>query len=582
MTTDAGASGTGTRPTEALDAGAARRWALVTRAALSAHRGELDALNVFPVPDGDTGTNLSLTFDTALEHTWAALGEHSTLPQLVEELARAMLLSARGNSGVILSQVFRGLADEVLGRPVVDLPGSDHPPVELLDAVGLARALRRGSDLAWRSVFRPREGTILSVAEAAAVAAAEVVTQRPDVPLAVVVRTALASSREALARTPEQLVELARAGVVDAGGAGFVLLLEALARVVLGEPVSAPAAPQARPLGAPVAAFALTAHEYTTGPAYEVMYLLESSDERAVGRLRERLDALGDSVLVVGDAAEGVWSVHAHVDDIGAAIEAGIDAGRPRSIHVTRFADQIEEHHGAHLAANATPTAAAPRADLGLVAGVGGDGLIEAFRAAGAVVVPSRPRRRASVAQLLDACRATAASEVILLSADADLELAARAAAAAAAGEGITVEVVAVSSPVQGLAALAVFDPGHLLAPTVEAMADAAAATAYGAVTIAAREPGSPQEVWRRGDILGVVRGEITHVGADLATVGRQVLRSLLQGVGSRAEVVTLVAGADAPGGLVDTVAEVAAEQGLETITVDGGQPVIHLHIGVE
>lgn len=566
----------------------------MTRAALSAHRGELDALNVFPVPDGDTGTNLSLTFDTALEHTWAALGEHSTLPHLVEELARAMLLSARGNSGVILSQVFRGLADEVLGRPVVDLPGSDHPPVELLDAVGLARALRRGSDLAWRSVFRPREGTILSVAEAAAVAAAEVVAQRPDAPLAVVVGAALASSREALARTPEQLVELARAGVVDAGGAGFVLLLEALARVVLGEPVSAPAPPEARQQGVPVAAFALTAHEDTTGPSYEVMYLLESSDESAVGRLRERLDALGDSVLVVGDAAEGVWSVHAHVDDIGAAIEAGIDAGRPRSIHVTRFADQIDERHASHRAASpalttdlttastAASTAAAPRGELGLVAGVGGDGLIGAFRAAGAVVVPSRPRRRASVAQLLDACRATAASEVILLSADADLELAARAAAAAAAGEGITVEVVAVSSPVQGLAALAVFDPGHLLVPTVEAMADAAAATAYGAVTVAAREPGSPQETWRRGDILGVVRGEITHVGADLATIGRQVLRSLLQRAGARAEVVTLVAGADAPRGLVDMVAEVATEQGLETITLDGGQPVIHLHIGVE
>ena len=365
------------------------------------------------------------------------------------------------------------------------------------------------------------------MAEAAAVAAAEVVAQRPDVPLAVVVRTALASSREALARTPEQLVEPRARGVVDAGGR----LRPALGGprpVVLGDPVSAPAAPQARPQGAPVAAFALTAHEYTTGPAYEVMYLLESSDERAVSWLRERLDALGDSVLVVGDAAEGSGaSTPMSTTSVRRSRPASTRAALP--IHVTRFADQIEEHHGAHLAANATPTAAAPRADLGLVAGVGGDGLIEAFRAAGAVVVPSRPRRRASVAQLLDACRATAASEVILLSADADLELAARAAAGRGRGghhrrgrRGL-------------LTGPGVGRPGRLPGVRPPARPHRRGHGRRGRCHgIRGRDhrraSRAARRRWRRGDILGVVRGEITHVGADLATIGRQVLRSRCRG----------------------------------------------------
>lgn len=563
----------------ALDAGSARRWAVLTRSVLASHRAELDALNVFPVPDGDTGTNLYLTFDTALEAAWAGVPSDASLAELTESLAKAMLLSARGNSGVILSQILRGLADEVAGRAVSDLAGSGHEPCVDLDGPALARALRRASDLAWRSVFRPREGTILSVAEAAAVAAEAAAANTTGVTQ--VARTAMAAAREALARTPEQLVELARAGVVDAGGAGFVLLLEALVRIVAGDPISAPTVPVAGPDPAqPIGPAGLIA-----GPAYEVMYLLDGADSAGARQLRERLDALGDSVVVVGDG--DLWTVHAHVDDVGAAIEAGIEVGRPHRIDVTRFADQIATVGPAascHVAtAHQSTPSVAPT--VAVVVAVGGAGLVALFREAGAIVVPSRPRRRASVAALLDACRPFEGRGVVLMPLDPDLELAARAAASAGAEDGLDIRVVALSSPVEGLAALAVHDPESDLDAAVEALSEAAAATAYGAVTIASREPHDEGEPWRRGDVLGLVGGDIAAVGSDLVDVGVAVARALVSGR-EGAEILTVITGSDAPAGLGADLAAALSASGrvdaLDVIHLEGGQPVYHLLLGVE
>src|SRR5450631_3369564 len=427
-----------------LDAQAARRWAVATRSAFAAHRGEIDDLNVFPVPDGDTGTNLYITLDSALEaarepHEALRSGPRAqgTLADDAATLARATLLAARGNSGVILSQLVRGLS-EVIAEATNPVAGADDGGTKVakvtqgFDGPTLARAVRRASDRAYASVTRPVEGTILSVAAAAASAAELAASTGSD--LYAVAHAALAASRVALAATTGQLPLLARAGVVDAGGLGYVLLLEALEQVITGEPVGLPPSESTARLDR--GALRSAAHPDEDGegdgggrrepgaPSYEVMYLLSDSDEAAITRLTARLDVLGDSVLVVG--GEDLWNVHVHVDDVGAAIQAGIEAGRPHRIAVTHFGDQERAR-----------TAQWAHGSVAVVACAAGEGLAEVFRAAGASPVFNGPGRRASAGQLLDAIRSSGSRCVIVLPNEGDTLLAAEAAASAAAEGGI-------------------------------------------------------------------------------------------------------------------------------------------------
>ena len=547
-----------------LDAVAARRWAVVTRAAFASRRAEIDALNVFPVPDGDTGTNLYLTFDAALDaartdyEARSGAGTPDPVLALVREsevFAKALLLTARGNSGVILSQIFRGFADEVAA-------GGGQP----LDGAGLAAALARADTLAWASVTRPVEGTILSVSRAAARVAA---TAGPTV--YAVTLAALAAARDALAATPAQLPVLARAGVVDAGGAGYVLLLEALERVVTGdlgtEPLPGEDPLKRRPGWAQHIAVPSRAGRDLDpgGPAYEVMYLLGDTGDEAVAALRARLDGLGDSLLVVGSG--DLWNVHVHVDDVGAAIEAGIEAGRPHRIRVTHFHDQTQPH----------PEALAQA----VVACAAGEGLAGVFRAAGARVVMSGPRRRASAGQLLEAARATGAGSVLLLPNDADTVLAAGAAARVATEEGLDIRVVPARTAVQGIAALAVFAPDQSLSDNALAMTSAAAATRNGAVTTATKEALTSAGWCHVGDVLGIVDGDVAVIGSDLHQVGGEVVELLLSSGG---ELLTVVSGEDAPPKLGEDVATSARirRRELEVTQLYGGQPVYPLMLGVE
>ena len=560
---------------ERLDARSARRWAMATRAAFAAHRAEIDDVNVFPVPDGDTGTNLYMTLDSALAAAREApLGSDaaaaSTLAGDAAALARATLLAARGNSGVILSQLVRGLSEVIAEATTGD--GADG-----IDGPTLAVAVRRASDRAYAGVSRPVEGTILTVAAAAAAAAELAAATGAD--LYAVAHASLAAARVALADTTAQLPSLARAGVVDAGGMGYVLVLEALERVIAGELASDPRREQAAltTSDAPGAA----GHPGPVGhrpgdhgqpdwggPAYEVMYLLSDSSEAAVSGLRTRLDAIGDSVLVVG--GEDLWNVHVHVDDVGAAIEAGIEAGRPHRIEVTHFGDLHRMR-----------TMPATPGGVAVVACTGGEGLATLFHTAGAVVVFHGPGKRVSAGQVLDAIRLAGARCVLVLPNDADTLLAAEAAAAAAAGAGIEVHVVRSRSAVQGIAALAVFEPAASAQNNLVAMSGAAAATRYGAVTVASKEAQTSAGWCHPGDVLGVVGGDVVAIGHDLAVVGADVAARLLAGGG---ELLTVISGAGAAPELSSTVATSAREGGrdVEVSFVDGGQPTYALLLGVE
>jgi len=546
-----------------LDAVAARRWAVVARAAFASRRAEIDALNVFPVPDGDTGTNLYLTFDAALDAARTAYERRASTagpssPELADEsevFARELLLAARGNSGVILSQIFRGFADEVAATGA-----------EALDGAGLAAAVGRADTLAWASVTRPVEGTILSVSRAAATAAA---AAGPG--LYAVTRATLEAARDALAATPNQLPALERAGVVDAGGAGYLLLLEALERVVSGDLASEALSgddPMKRRPGwtQRVPSPSRQGQDLDPdGPAYEVMYLLGGTTADAVATLRQHLDGLGDSLLVVGSG--DLWNVHVHVDDVGAAIEAGITAGRPHRIRVTHFHDQRQSRPD--------PTA------LAVVACAAGEGLAAVFRGAGASVVPSGPRRRASAGQLLEAARATAAPSVLLLPNDGDTLLAANAAAKVGTDEGLDIRVVPARTAVQGIAALAVYDADRDLGENTLAMSSAAAATRNGAVTIATKEALTSAGWCHAGDVLGIVDGDVAVIGRDLRQVGGEVVERLLSSGG---ELLTVVSGEDAPPKLGENVAASARIQrrDLEVTQLYGGQAVYPLMLGVE
>ena len=548
-----------------LDAAAARRWAVVTRAAFASRRAEIDALNVFPVPDGDTGTNLYLTFDAALDaartayEARAAAGTpEPTGRQLAGEseiFARQLLLAARGNSGVILSQIFQGFADEIAATGAEELGGA-----------GLASAIGRADALAWASVMRPVEGTILSVSRAAARAAG---VAGPS--LYAVVVAVLEAAREALAATPSQLPALDRAGVVDAGGAGYVLLLEALERVVtgdlggeslLGENPLRRRAGWAQHLPVPSGQVPVPD---PGAPAYEVMYLLADTTADAVATLRHQLDGLGGSLLVVGSG--DLWNVHVHVDDVGAAVEAGIQAGRPHRIRVTHLPDQTQRHADARAPA--------------VVACAAGEGLAAVFRDAGAAVVMSGPRRQPSAGRLLEAARATGARSVLLLPNDGDTVLAAAATARIAAEEGLDVRVVPTETAVQGIAALAVFDSSRDLGANALAMSSAATATRHAAVTVATKEEQTSAGWCHVGDAIGIIDGDVAVIGTDLAVVGGEVVDLLLAGGG---ELLTVVSGDDAPPGLGESLAASVRirRRDLEVTQLYGGQGGYPLVLGVE
>ncbi|RZS87010.1 hypothetical protein EV189_2429 [Motilibacter rhizosphaerae] len=414
-------------PADAVDGPAMRAWTQLALHALGAARAEIDALNVFPVADGDTGTNLYLTLEAAATAA-AALPDDADLAATVRTVARGALIGARGNSGGILSQLLRGIA-----RTLADEEARATP---WANADLLAEALRCAADSAYDAVVTPVEGTMLSVARAAAEAAAA----EPVRAVEPVVVAAARGAREALARTPTQLEPLARAGVVDAGGQGLVVLLDALVAVVTRTPLPPRAtAPAAAPLP----------HEPGTDGEFEVMYLLDATDE-AVDALRPSLAALGESVVVVG--GEGLWSVHVHTDDAGAAVEAGIAAGRPHRIRVSALR---------------TPAASAARRVVAVL--VAEPAVAELVAAAGALPLA------ATADDVLRAVRGAHAREAVVV-AGPDGRPAAEVAVRALSRDGVRASLVPLEHDLQALAAVAVAAPEQPLEEDAAAMRAAAGA----------------------------------------------------------------------------------------------------------
>jgi DAK2 domain fusion protein YloV len=524
--------------------------------ALASAREEIDALNVYPVPDGDTGTNMYLTMAAARDAVRERTGGTADADRAttLEAFTRGALLGARGNSGVILSEMLRAII-----RRIAEAQPHERNGAVMVDALG------RATEASYAAVGTPVEGTMLSVCRAAAEAARALLEEQPEVRSRDVLTTSAAAAREALARTPEQLQALRDAGVVDAGGRGVVVILDAAETALTGR--RPPPAEAGHRIPQPVV-HQPGADLVDGGPAYEVMYLLDAPDE-AVAGLRATLAGLGDSLVVVG--GDGLWNVHVHVDDVGAAIEAGIEAGRPHRVRVTHFAEQI--------------AAREQRARVGraIVAVAAGPGLAQLFEEAGAVVVRGGPGNRPSTGMLLDAIVGSGAEEVVVLPNDNDSVRAAQVAAGTAeADHGIRVAVIPTTAQVQGLAAVAVHEPGRTFDQDVLEMTATARHARQGAVTIAARRAITMAGPCEAGDVLGAIGGDFVVVGKELTEVAQGVLGRLLGGGG---EMVTLVSGEDdSDGALARSCADWLEEHhpAVDVVVYDGGQERYPLLVAVE
>ncbi|WP_432172469.1 DAK2 domain-containing protein [Streptomyces sp. Tue6028] len=588
---------------QTLDALAVRTWCGLALEALGRAREEIDAINVYPVADGDTGTNLYLTVESAAAAVEAVFAGHETMavadardphdtgapagagtdvdarggpgavraaggPSLadaVRAMAHGALIGARGNSGTILAQLLRGMA-QVLAAD------SDTTHT---DGQGLRLALRHAADSARLAVAHPVEGTVLTVAAAAADAA-----DGAEGDCAAVARAAHEGARAALAATPGQLAVLRRAGVVDAGGRGLVAVLAALVETFTGESpglLAVPALARARE-GTTTAQASPPADACTDdgpedgGPAFEVIYLLEAEDA-AVERLRQRLDGLGDSLVVVG--GDGLWNVHVHVDDAGAAVEAGVEAGRPYRIRITHFG--LGDVHTAG-AAGRPPRERAQRA---VVAVVPGEGLAGLYTEAGATAVLARPGEPPASGELVEAVRRAHAREVVLLPNDAELRHTAAAAAEQARAEGVRVALIPTRSAVQGIAALAVHEPDRRFDEDVVAMTSAAGATRHAEVVVAERQSWTMAGICQAGDVLGLIDGDVAVIGSDVTATAETVIDRMLAAGG---EMVTLVLGDEAPESVVPRLEARVRESYLavDTVVYRGGRQGALLLIGVE
>jgi DAK2 domain fusion protein YloV len=539
-----------------LDASALRDWAHTAVGDLISATDEINRLNVFPVADADTGTNMLFTMRSA----WAQADAHSGTDDVVQvaaALAVGALHGARGNSGVILSQILRGLAD-VTAAAAADREGA----LADIDGAVLGAALRHAVGLAVTSMGETVPGTIVSVLQDAAGAAEHAAADGAD--LVDVVFAAADAAAVALDKTTEQLDVLAEAGVVDAGGRGLLVLLDAMS-TTLG--AHAPHRHEYLPSPPEVE----VAESTFAAPQFEVMYLLSGCDADGVEKLRRSLDQLGESVAIAASAdGAGHYSVHVHADDAGGAVEAGLSVGTPSRIQITSLTG----------AAGARPPGGWSR-ERAVLAVVDGDGAEELFAGEGAHVLRPESDAPVSAKQLLHALVNAGAAQIMVLPNGYVAAEELVAGCTAAIGWGIDVVPVPAGSMVQGLAALAVHDADRQAVDDGYTMARAAAAARHGSVRVATEEALTWAGTCKPGDGLGISGDEVLIVGEDLAAAGAGLIDLFLAAGG---ELVTVLTGA----GVDPSVGEALQEHvhrkhlGAELVTYHTDHRGDALLIGVE
>ena len=536
------------------------------RDALAAHREPINRLNVYPVPDGDTGTNMSLTLVSVCDDVDAA---GDGLAEVCSAIAKGSLMGARGNSGVILSQVLRGLVSVV-----ADEGGAGGPTV--------ARALRAATDAAYQAVMRPVEGTILTVVREAAEAAEACVADDGDAALVPVLDAARTAGQVALDKTPDLLPVLAEAGVVDAGGTGFLLLIDAMLHVVDGRPIPEPRVGEGvvRSDAHLVHASVDEAHDSVSDLRYEVMYFLEANDE-AVPAFKDVWAGIGDSIVVVG--GDGIWNCHIHTDDIGAAIEAAVDCGRPRQIRVTDLMEQVEEERWVREAGSDSIVEVPPHVSepvtTAVVAVAAGDGIKRIFYSLGVQgIVAGGQSMNPSTADLLAAVEAVPAEQVVILPNNKNIIPVAE---QVDGHTDRTVHVVATRGIAEAFAALMGYDPEAPADDNAKEMTALSASVLAGEITQAVRDSTSDVGPIKEGDYLGIAREGIKAVESTVAEAATRLLDLL---VTDDHEIVTVIEGEGATPADTRAITEWLGEHrpGVSPEVHHGGQPLYPYLLGVE
>ncbi len=547
---------------------------------LESRRQEVNDLNVFPVADGDTGDNMALTLRAVLEELDRLQGadENRTIDEIgreeiVQSVARAALLGARGNSGVILSQLIRGAAEELVSRPG-----------QLIDAPLIGAALAKAADRAYSSVREPAEGTILTVAREMAHKIVADVAHSPenarlgpatepraqDTAIAGALESAVQAGQDSVKRGPELLAALRDAGVVDAGGYGLTIIFAGVVAALRGE--DPPPLDHYEPAR-------ITHPQHSSGTYRFCTNFAVTGSGLSPSRFIEPLEKLGDSVLVVGDAS--TLKVHLHTDDPELATAVFADAGEVSRLDVADMRAQVAERDGRLAAVESTNGSAAPPQTLalapppllggelrcGAVAVVSGDGLREMFHELGVHTLDGGPTLNPSTYDLLAAIHEVPAEEVVLLTNSANVIMSAEHAARLSDKQ---VLVVATASQQAGLAAAVALMRERSLEENAQALNDALEHVRTGAVAPAARD--DAQGRFKVGDAVGFVEDEVTAWGDPLETL-RSVLGMLARGsdVDGPPELISVLSGEEAPLGLGEL--EGMVNGGIELELRHGGQP---------
>ncbi|HVL26048.1 MAG TPA: DAK2 domain-containing protein [Thermomicrobiales bacterium] len=547
-----------------LDAFAfATRW-------LDHHRDRVNALNVFPIPDGDTGTNMALTMNASI----ATARDTSGLTgagAAAGRLAHGALMGARGNSGVILSQIFRGFAAAIADRDEID--GRD-----------LARAFDGARAMAYKAVMRPVEGTMLSVIRVAAERAAEAASRTPSV--ASVLQEALAGAEEALAATPEQLDILRQAGVVDAGGQGVVYMLDGLHRFALGN-TTIDETDMDEPLGAEMAFLDNVEELHGEDPFGYCTNFMVFGENMDFERVRADIAAMGQSVVVVGDDA--IVKVHIHTESPGNVLQYALGLGYLDQIKIDNMTLQTEalttqREHARHAAepddADADLAGCGPvDGPIGVIAVAAGTGLVRALRSMGAdCVVRGGQTMNPSTEELLQAVQSMPVDQVIILPNNTTIHMAANQVSALTEKQ---VEVVPSRSVPQGLAALSVFNRDTALAANVEAMTDTLQDVHSIELTQAVRDVELNGVQVVSGQCIGLIDGDLVESGPDVHDVAIRTLARLRD---LEPELLTVFAGEGATPELTQQMEASAAEifPDAEIEVLEGNQPHYRFLISLE
>ncbi|MDZ4178633.1 MAG: DAK2 domain-containing protein [Coriobacteriia bacterium] len=528
--------------------------ALITAStrALKERVEEVNRLNVFPVPDGDTGTNMALTMDAVL----SALAEVSD-PQDIEAICRAIthgsLMGARGNSGVTLSQILRGLCD-VIGA------------AERIDAPLVAAALNRSVEVAFQAVRKPVEGTMLTVLKDAAHAASDATSA--DMPLDSLLDSVIAEAFASVRRTPELLPVLKQNNVVDAGGFGLAILAEGLLAAYHGQEV---AVPDVEMTGVPTFSVVPENDWDDDEYLYCTEFLLFGADVDSTA-VADYVGASGGSELVVG--ADGEYKVHVHTDDPGAVLAYMTSIGEVAEVHVNNMRRQTAERS----AALAAQSAAGPRKPLGIVTVATGTGINAILESLGAdVIVSGGQTMNPSTAELLEAAISINADSILILPNNKNIIMAAQQAAAHAE---IPIAVIPTTTVPEAFSALLAMDPDASLVENTAAMTEAIGHVRTGEVTTAIKDSKAATGKIKTGDVIGITDGEIEFIGTDVVEVAERLIEFMLD----NSDTVTLLAGLEFTDEQMKQLADKvsSAHPEIEVETHRGEQPLYPLIVAVE